>query len=176
MSVPPPIVIQPSLIQQQMTQLTLTQNNSFPAGVIPHKRGDAFQPGNWIEIQEPKINMGFGWDFHHGTETFDLDSSVTGFDLSCGVIESICFNDKRGLEGSVIHSGDINGGNGDDGMMEVDLNRVPVRIRFLAVTVNSFEKNSLIGVKCVCVGLFADAYRVGKCELMNDKGANGILL
>ena len=175
MSVSPPKVIQPSLIQTQMTQSILTQNISLPPGVIPHKSGDNFQPGNWIEIQEPKINMGFGWDFH-GTKAFDLDSSVTGFDSNYNVIESIYFSNERGLKGSVIHLGDNTTGEGDDEIIKIDLDHVPIRVRFLAVTINSYKKNSLIGVKSIYIRLFTDTYHIGKYVLINNKDTNGVLL
>ena len=43
--------------------------------------GDPLQPGSWIIISEPEVYVGLGWDFT-GRETFDLDASVTGFDIN----------------------------------------------------------------------------------------------
>jgi hypothetical protein len=107
-----------------------------------HRRGDALQPGTWIPIHEPVVQVGLGWDFT-GRETFDLDASITGFDAQYKVIESIYFSNKRGLNGSVIHFGDntTGEGEGDDEVIKVILNKVPQRVHFLAVTINSYKKN-----------------------------------
>ena len=77
-----------------------------------HHRGDALYPGNRIEVVEPSVTVGLGWDFTV-TETFDLDAPVTGFDINCNVIESIYFSNKTGLAWSVIHFGDITTGEGE---------------------------------------------------------------
>ena len=102
--VPPPIYasIPPRMPAQPIISSPV---NAMRPGIISHKRGDDLQPGSWIEILEPSIMVGLGWDFT-GTETFDLDASVTGFDYNYNPIESIYFNHKRGLNNSVIHFGD----------------------------------------------------------------------
>ena len=115
----------------------------MPPGIVPHKRGDALQPGTWIEVIEPSVTVGLGWDFTGG-ETFDLDASVTGFDYNYNPIESIYFNNKRGLNSSVIHFGDNRTGQGagDDEVIKVLLAKVPMRVHFLAVTINSYKNKS----------------------------------
>ena len=83
--------------------------------------------------------VGLGWDFTGG-ESFDLDASITGFDYNYNVIESIYFSNKRGLNNSVIHYGDnqTGEGEGDDEVIRVNLFKVPPRVHFLAVTINSY--------------------------------------
>ena len=149
----------------------------LPPGVIPHRRGDALMPGSWIEVLEPTVMVGLGWDFTGG-ESFDLDASITGFDVNCNPIESIYFNNKRGLGGSVVHFGDntTGQGQGDDEIIQVNLERVPMRVHFLAVCINSFKKNSLIRAKSAYIRLYTPSYHIGKYILQRTKDTIGLLL
>ena len=145
--------------------------------ISPHINGQPFQPGMWIEIVEPSVMVGLGWDFTGG-ETFDLDASVTGFDYNYNVIEAVYFNNKRGMNNSVIHFGDNTTGigQGDDELIQVDLSRVPQRVYFLAVTINSFKKNSLIRARSAYIRLFTQSYILGKYTLNRTKDCIGLLL
>ena len=142
-----------------------------------HRRGDALQPGTWIPIHEPVVQVGLGWDFT-GRETFDLDASITGFDAQYKVIESIYFSNKRGLNGSVIHFGDntTGEGEGDDEVIKVILNKVPQRVHFLAVTINSYKKNSLIKARSAYIRVYTTSYHIGKYTLNRTKDCIGLLL
>ena len=156
-----------------------------PVNVMPpripiatqHKRGDALQPGTWIPVYEPVVQVGLGWDFT-GRETFDLDASITGFDAHYNVIESIYFSNKKGLKNSVIHFGDnLTGeGEGDDEIIKVILNKVPLRVHFLAVCINSYKKNSLIRAKSAYIRLYTTSYHIGKYILTRTKDCIGLLL
>ena len=174
--VPPPTYasVPPHMPAQPIISLPV---NAIPPGVISHKRGDDLQPGSWIEVLEPSIMVGLGWDFT-GTETFDLDASVTGFDYNYNVIESIYYSHKQGLNGSVIHYGDNTTGQGagDDEVIRINLLQVPPRVHFLAVTINSFKKNSLIRAKSAYIRIFTDAYHIGKYVLTRTKDTIGLLL
>ena len=151
--------------------------NAMRPGIIPHRRGDALQPGSWIEVLEPAVMVGLGWDFTGG-ESFDLDASVTGFDFNYNVIESIYFNNKKGLNNSVIHYGDnqTGQGRGDDEVIRVNLIKVPPRVHFLAVTINSFKKNSLIRAKSAYIRLYTDTFGIGRYTLARTKDCIGLLL
>ena len=148
-----------------------------PPFISPHTRGDAINPGTWIEIAEPIVTIGLGWDFT-ANDIFDLDASVTGFDYNYNVIESIFFNNKIGLKGSVIHFGDnLTGiGEGDDEVIKVNLYNVPKNVHFLAVTINSFKENSLIRAKSAYIRLYTDTYNIGKYVLSRTKDCIGLLL
>ena len=141
------------------------------------RNGDALQPGTWIPIREPTVMVGLGWDFT-GRETFDLDASVTGFDSSYNVVESIYFSNKKGLSNSVIHFGDnLTGkGEGDDEVIKVILCKVPKRVKYLAVTINSFKKNSLIKAKSAYIRLYTNSFHIGKYILKRTKDCIGLLL
>ena len=141
------------------------------------RRGDELQPGSWIPVREPTVLVGLGWDFT-GYETFDLDASVTGFDFQFNVVDTIYFNHKKGLNGSVIHFGDnLTGeGEGDDEVIKVILSQVPRSVQYLAVTINSFKKNSLIRARSAYIRIFTHMYHIGKYTLRRTKDCIGLLL
>ena len=129
----------------------------------PHKQGDPLIPGTWIPIQEPTVYVGLGWDFT-GKETFDLDASVTGVGEKFNIVEAIYYGNKKGLKGSVIHFGDnLTGqGDGDDEVIQVFLSRVPPEVFYLAVTINSYSRNSLIKAQSAYIRVFTDKYNIGR--------------
>ena len=143
----------------------------------PHKQGDPLIPGTWIPIQESTVYVGLGWDFT-GKETFDLDASVTGVGEKFNIVEAIYYNNKKGLKGSVIHFGDnLTGqGDGDDEVIQVFLSRVPPEVFYLAVTINSYSRNSLIKAQSAYIRVFTDKYNIGRFTLTRTKDCIGLLL
>ena len=143
----------------------------------PHKQGDPLIPGTWIPIQEPTVYVGLGWDFT-GKETFDLDASVTGVGEKFNIVEAVYYGNKKGLKGSVIHFGDnLTGqGDGDDEVIQVFLSRVPPEVFYLAVTINSYSRNSLIKAQSAYIRVFTDKYNIGRFTLTRTKDCIGLLL
>ena len=143
----------------------------------PHKQGDPLIPGTWIPIQESTVYVGLGWDFT-GKETFDLDASVTGVGEKFNIVEAIYYGNKKGLKGSVIHFGDnLTGqGDGDDEVIQVFLSRVPPEVFYLAVTINSYSRNSLIKAQSAYIRVFTDKYNIGRFTLTRTKDCIGLLL
>ncbi len=135
------------------------------------------EPGNWIPILEEIVNVGLGWDFTGG-ETFDLDTSITGFDSNLNPIESIYYQNLTGLNGSVLHHGDnLTGeGEGDDEVITIGLDRVPSKVTSLAVTVNSYKGNSIIKAKSGYIRLYTNSNGIGKYILSRSKDCIGLLL
>ena len=142
-----------------------------------HKTGDALQPGSWIIVSEPIVFVGLGWDFSF-RETFDLDASVTGFDIDNEPIEYIYFQNKLGLSGSVKHFGDnLTGeGSGDDEVIQINLYDVPEKVHYLTVTINSYHGNSLIKAKRAFIRLYTKKEKIGKYLLNKTKDCVGLLL
>ena len=142
-----------------------------------HKMGDALEPGSWIIVSEPTVFVGLGWDFSW-KESFDLDASVTGFDIDNEVIEYIYFQNKLGLGGSVKHYGDnLTGeGSGDDEVIQINLNQVPEKVHYLTVTINSYHGNSLIKAKKAFIRLYTKKDKIGKYLLNRTKDCVGLLL
>ena len=180
-----PHMMPPPMMGPNMAPPMMGPHMMQPAGMVPpgvnilhnFRRGDALQPGSWIPVNEPDVMVGLGWDFTGG-EAFDLDASVTGFDAMLNVVDSIYFNHKRGLSGSVIHFGDntTGVGQGDDEVIQVILHRVPMNVRYLAVTINSFKKNSLIRARSAYIRLYTRTYHIGKYLLQRTKDCIGLLL
>jgi len=143
----------------------------------PHKHGEPLIPGTWIPVNEPTVFVGLGWDFT-GKETFDLDASITGFDEKYNVLEAIYYGNKKGLKGSVIHFGDnLTGeGEGDDEVIQVNLKSVPENVYYLAVTINSYSKNSLIKAQSAYIRLYTNNYSIGRYTLARTKDCIGLLL
>ena len=180
-----PHMMPPPMMGPNMAAPMMGPHMMQPAGMVPpginilhnFRRGDALQPGSWIPVNEPDVMVGLGWDFTGG-EAFDLDASVTGFDAMLNVVDSIYFNHKKGLSGSVIHFGDntTGVGQGDDEVIQVILHRVPMNVRYLAVTINSFKKNSLIRARSAYIRLYTRTYHIGKYLLQRTKDCIGLLL
>ena len=167
----------PHMMMPVMQQPAMMTISISPNIIMDFRRGDALQPGSWIAIKEPVVMVGLGWDFTGG-KSFDLDASITGFDNNYSSIESIYFQKKQGLSGSVIHFGDnrTGKGEGDDEVIEVKLNKVPARVRYLAVTINSYTKNSIIKAKSAYIRLFTRNYHIGRYTLNRTKDCIGLLL
>ncbi|OUM61825.1 hypothetical protein PIROE2DRAFT_69562 [Piromyces sp. E2] len=137
-----------------------------------------FQPGSWVPVLEDVVNVGLGWDFTEGEETFDLDGSVTAFDYNLNPIESVYYGNLSGISGSVLHHGDnLTGeGEGDDEVVTIGLDRVPDNVKLLAVTVNSYKSNSLIKAKSGFIRLYTNTTGLGKYILSRSKDCIGLML
>jgi len=98
--------------------------------------------------QLTKVRMGLGWDpitkkgLFGGSKAkdVDLDASCLMFDTSGQLTDVIYFGQLASKCGSVLHTGDnrTGAGDGDDESIIVDLTRVPVNVKTLVFTVNSF--------------------------------------
>ena len=82
------------------------------------------------------------------------------------------------MNSSVIHFGDntTGRGEGDDELIQISLRRVPLTVHFLAVTINSFKKNSLIRARSAYIRLYTESFIIGKYTLNRTKDCIGLLL
>jgi len=96
-----------------------------------------------------RITMGLGWDsiktkgffgFGAKTEAIDLDASCVLFDDSSKLADIVWFRQLKSRDGSIVHTGDnrTGAGDGDDEQINVDLTKVPLQVKSLVFTVNSF--------------------------------------
>lgn len=91
-----------------------------------------------------KVTMGLGWDVvgigGGSQENIDLDASCVLFSAENKQIDAAWFMQLRSFDGSVVHTGDnlTGDGDGDDEQINVDLMRVPEKIKTLMFVVNSF--------------------------------------
>ncbi|MDL4817993.1 TerD family protein [Actinomadura opuntiae] len=114
----------------------------------------SLQKGQKVSLAKPgggtltRVRMGLGWDavakkglFGKGkAQSIDLDASCLLFDGSGNLADSVWFRQLRSKDGSVQHTGDnlTGAGEGDDEVINVDLQSVPANVTQLVFTVNSF--------------------------------------
>lgn len=96
-----------------------------------------------------KLTLGLGWDpvksgflgklLGNGGD-IDLDASCILFDENLKPVDLVWFRQLKSKDGSIVHSGDnrTGDGDGDDESIGVDLDRLPVAVKHLVFTVNSF--------------------------------------
>ncbi|MCT4508818.1 MAG: TerD family protein [Tepidibacter sp.] len=89
-----------------------------------------------------KVIVGLGWDTnkYDGGHDFDLDASAFLTDKNGKVINEIDFvfyNNLKGGNGSVIHTGDnrTGEGDGDDEQIKIDFSKVPQNIDKIAISI-----------------------------------------
>lgn len=97
-----------------------------------------------------KVTMGLGWDVvkkrgfmglgSGKQDNIDLDASCVMFSAENKQIDAAWFMQLHSFDGSVVHTGDnlTGAGDGDDEQINVDLARVPEKIKTLMFVVNSF--------------------------------------
>ncbi|URN00169.1 TerD family protein [Actinomadura madurae] len=114
----------------------------------------SLQKGQKVSLAKPgggaltRVKMGLGWDavpkkglFGKGkAQSIDLDASCLLFDAAGNLADQVWFRQLRSKDGSVHHTGDnLTGeGEGDDEVINVDLQNVPANVTQLVFTVNSF--------------------------------------
>lgn len=93
-----------------------------------------------------KIMVGLGWDVnkYDGGSEFDLDAAafLLGADgRAASEADFVFYNNKEHASGSVTHMGDnkTGEGDGDDEVINIDLNAVPANIDKIDFTVTIFE-------------------------------------
>lgn len=95
-----------------------------------------------------QIRIGLGWDERATTGAdFDLDASAFLLDANGKVRNEqdfIFYNQLKSVDGSVVHQGDnrTGAGEGDDEVINVDLEKVPAEIQKIAITVTIHESQS----------------------------------
>ena len=79
---------------------------------------------------------------------YDLDASIISFDKKINVIEIIYHKNMKSKDESLILLGDNRTGigDGDDEVLSINLGNMNKNVASLAVIVNSFKGNSMIGV------------------------------
>ena len=97
-----------------------------------------------------RLHFGLGWDplkkkgwfgFGRGSEEIDLDASCIVLDDDKEPIDLVWFQQLSSEDGSIVHTGDnlTGAGEGDDEVIKVDLEGLPVNAAHLVFTVNSFR-------------------------------------
>lgn len=145
--------------------------------LIRIKLNPKFMPGNWIPINLRKVKIGLGWDFITKRDSFDLDSSVSGFDSNLDCKDFAYYHQLEAFNGAIKHHGDDRSGRGegDDEVITITLDKIPFNINYLAVCVNSYKGNSMAKARCAFIRLFDKNREIGKFVLNRTKDCIGLL-
>ena len=136
-----------------------------------------FTPETWINIDTARVHVGLGWDILPGN-VYDLDASIISFDSQVNELEIIYHKNTKSKDGNIIHLGDNRTGigEGDDEVMTINLRNLPQNVASLAVIVNSFKGNSMIGLRSAFIRLFDDDKPIGCHVLGQGTETIGLLL
>lgn len=135
------------------------------------------------------IAIGLGWDpiekkakgffasiFGGGNSSeIDLDASCVLLDAQCNPIDIISFSKLHSDCGAVNHRGDnLTGeGEGDDEVIDVNLNALPSNVTFLAITVNSFRGQTFNEVENAFCRIVNSANNQEICNYkLNEQGTH----
>ena len=88
------------------------------------------------------FHVGLGWDIHAG-EDADLDAYILELDGDNKLIEKIYYGNLKSKDGAIVHQGDnLTGeGEGDDEVINIDLEKLDPRARRLIIAVTIFRAN-----------------------------------
>lgn len=95
-----------------------------------------------------KIYVGLGWDpvksGIFSSRNFDIDASVIAMDKNDREIDVLYYGKTSIFHKALVHHGDnLTGeGDGDDEVIEMDLNAIPKEVNRLAVIINIYEAYS----------------------------------
>lgn len=103
-----------------------------------------------------RIFVGLGWDAAStvffglgGGGSIDLDASCVLYDENNQEVDAVSFTQLRSRDGSIVHTGDnrTGAGDGDDEVINVDLHSVPLNVKTIVFTVNSYRGQTFDKVK-----------------------------
>ena len=93
-------------------------------------------------------------------------------------MEIIYHKNLKSADGSILHYGDNRTGlgEGDDELLSVDLGTINPNVNTIAVIVNSFKGNSMIGLRSAFIRLFDPMRLIGCHVLGQGTETTGLLL
>ena len=136
-----------------------------------------FTPETWIDLYPGLIYIGLGWDILPGN-IYDLDASVISFDGNINEMEIIYHKNLKSLDGCIVHHGDNRTGlgEGDDEVLSVNLANINPNVNAMAVIVNSFKGNSMVGLKSAFIRLYDQTKLIGCHVIGQGSETTGLLL
>ena len=154
------------LLNGYLESFNSDMSNNKPRHPIPDEQ--LFTPETWINIDTARVHVGLGWDILPGN-VYDLDASIITFDSQVNELEVIYHKNTRSKDGNIIHLGDNRTGigEGDDEVLTINLRNLPQNVASLAVIVNSFKGNSMIGLRSAFIRLFDDDKPIG-CHVLGE--------
>ena len=136
-----------------------------------------FTPETWIDMTPGVTYIGLGWDILPGN-IYDLDASIVTFDRNINLLEIIYHKNLQSADGTIIHYGDNRTGlgEGDDELLSVNLVSINPNVNAMAVIVNSFKGNSMVGLRSAFIRLFDQSKLIGCHVLGQGTETTGLLL
>ena len=149
--------------------------NNQPRHPLPGE--PVLTPETWIDMSPGLTYIGLGWDILPGN-IYDLDASIITFDRNINQMEIIYHKNLTSADGSILHYGDNRTGlgEGDDELLSVDLGIINPNVNTIAVIVNSFKGNSMIGLRSAFIRLFDQMRLIGCHVLGQGTETTGLLL
>jgi tellurium resistance protein TerZ len=136
-----------------------------------------FTPETWIDLNPGLIYIGLGWDILPGN-VYDLDASIISFDRNINEMEIIYHKNLKSQDGCIVHHGDNRTGlgEGDDEVLSVNLANINPNVNAMAVIVNSFKGNSMVGLRSAFIRLYDQAKLIGCHVIGQGSETTGLLL
>ena len=136
-----------------------------------------FTPETWIDMAPGVTYIGLGWDILPGN-IYDLDASIVTFDRNINLLEIIYHKNLQSADGTIIHYGDNRTGlgEGDDELLSVNLVSINPNVNAMAVIVNSFKGNSMVGLRSAFIRLYDQTKLIGCHVLGQGAETTGLLL
>ena len=149
-------------------------SESFNSGMVnyqprhPLPGEPTFTPETWIDLVPGLIYIGLGWDILPGN-VYDLDASVISFDRNIQEMEIIYHKNLKSKDGCIVHHGDNRTGlgEGDDEVLSVNLANINPNVNAMAVIVNSFKGNSMVGLRSAYIRLYDQTKLIG-CHVIGQ--------
>lgn len=118
-------------------------------GHVSLKKGDRVSLTKSGAAPLSKVFMGLGWDPAAKGKNIDLDASVIAYDQNGRKLEIVWFMHTKEFRGALVHQGDnlTGNGDGDDEVINVDLNALPPQVTHLVFTINSFSGQKFTEVR-----------------------------
>ena len=136
-----------------------------------------FDFGKWKKLENRFTFVGIGWDIQQGSN-FDLDASIITFDSMNNLLEIIYHKNLHSSNNAIEHCGDNKTGigEGDDEVLSIDFGIIDQKIFSMAVIINSFKGNSLIGIKNAFIRLYDQNDFIGVHVLNDCPESTGLIL
>ena len=135
--------------------------------------------GDEVTIRNPNVTVGLGWINKNPKRKVDLDTSVAVL-RHHRKFDHVYFNERKSLDGAIIHSGDVLSGKktGDLETIKINLHRVDPKATTLLVACTCWSKDrDFSDVKEAYIRLFDPQSNEELCRYtLSDIGPVGGLL
>ena len=149
-----------------------SEKNIYP---IPDEQ--IYATGDLIQIDEPIIYIGLGWE-NYPRIIYDLDFSIISFDKNNNFLEVIYFNNLKSSDGLINHFGDnrVGNGEGEDETISINLINLNQNVNSLALIINNYKGYNMDELKSCFIKFYDDNSIIGFYFLEKGIKAPGLLI